>query len=513
MTPSFAEYALVDALDRTEVEDRLSRHLRLGPGGSDVSERTYYDTFDGRLHGSGLRLAGDGGVLAALNGAGELARAPAPRRAASGILVSQLRDGPLRRLLAPVVEMRALTPLVRIRSRQRTLRVLDDETKTVARLVFEEPELVNADGVPTRLASRLRVCGVRGYDEEFASVCRVLQAELAVVPAEPLVSAAVIAAGGSPAGVSSKLDVALRGDEPSGRAAATLLLHLAGTIGQNLPGVLDDVDIEFLHDLRVAVRRTRSAQRQLITVFPPEPIAHFRAEFRWLQQVTGATRDLDVYLWDFDALQSTLPEGRRDELEPLRTLLRRRRAEERRRMVRSLRSDRFRALLAQWPAFLRELAESPSNGCPDAARPIAELASERIACVYRRMVKAGSAIDGGSPAESLHGLRKSGKELRYLLEFFAPLYPADVVTPMVRTLKAFQDTLGRFYDREVQAEALRSLGRDVAALPDGPETLMAMGLLVARLDADQAGARSEFAARFSAFASKEQRAAVRATFT
>ena len=68
------------------------------------------------------------------------------------------------------------------------------------------------------------------------------------------------------------------------------------------------------------------------------------------------------------------------------------------------------------------------------------------------MVKMGTAIDDDSPAEDLHELRKVGKELRYLLEFFASLYPAEVVKPFVKTLKGLQDQLGRFQDREVQAD-------------------------------------------------------------
>ena len=61
----------------------------------------------------------------------------------------------------------------------------------------------------------------------------------------------------------------------------------------------------------------------------------------------------------------------------------------------------------------------------------------------------GRRIGDDSPAEALHDLRKKGKELRYLLEFFASLYAADVVKPMVSTLKGLQDVLGRFQDREV----------------------------------------------------------------
>ena len=124
------------------------------------------------------------------------------------------------------------------------------------------------------------------------------------------------------------------------------------------------------------------------------------------------------------------------------------------------------------------------------------------------MVKMGRAIDDDSPAEDLHELRKVGKELRYLLEFFTSLYPADVVKPFIKTLKGLQDQLGRFQDREVQATALRNLAPDVA----NPPTVMAMGVLVDRFIKEEAQARTEFADRFDAFASKEQRALVKEHF-
>jgi CHAD domain-containing protein len=143
---------------------------------------------------------------------------------------------------------------------------------------------------------------------------------------------------------------------------------------------------------------------------------------------------------------------------------------------------------------------------------VTDVAGERIAKVYRRMVRMGGRIGDDSPAEALHDLRKKGKELRYLLEFFATLYPAEVVKPMVASLKGLQDVLGRFQDREVQADLLRSLGDDVAALEGGAPALMAMGVLVQQLLAEQAAARAEFSESFTAFAAKEQRALVKETF-
>ena len=45
-------------------------------------------------------------------------------------------------------------------------------------------------------------------------------------------------------------------------------------------------------------------QREAKHVFAPEGLTHFRAEFRWLQQVTGDARDMDVYLLGFEELRA-----------------------------------------------------------------------------------------------------------------------------------------------------------------------------------------------------------------
>ena len=141
------------------------------------------------------------------------------------------------------------------------------------------------------------------------------------------------------------------------------------------------------------------------------------------------------------------------------------------------------------------------------------MAGTRIRKVYRQMIRMGEAIDDSSPATDYHELRKKGKELRYLLELFgAPLYPAEVVKPMIRTLKGLQDVLGRHQDREVQVGLLRSLGPAVGKTRGSEAGLMAMGALIARLAEDERAARSEFAGSFAEFASHEQRRLVKETF-
>jgi CHAD domain-containing protein len=473
--------------------------------------RNYYDTFDGLVHAAGRSLVHEDGSLALIDRDTGLVQASllmAPPR--MPLFAGDLDPGPLRDCLREMTDVRALLPLVQVRLRERRMSVIDGEQKTVVRLALEETSLAGPAGKVLPLRPRLRITPVRGYDSERRSVLLTLERDLGFTAAdEPLVDEAVRVAGGVPGGFPSKIEVPLRAEQRADSAAVAVLRALLNVIEANLEGTVEDLDSEFLHDLRVSVRRSRAVQRELKGVFGAAELVHFRAEFRWLQQATGDARDLDVHVLEFDAMRALVPDSMRDELDPLLDVLRARQVEAHARLVRDLRSKRATGLLSSWRAFLDRLEEADETGRPDAARPIGEVAGERIAKVYRQMVRMGGAIEESSPAEDYHELRKKGKELRYLLELFgAPLYPGEVVKPMIKTLKGLQDVLGRHQDREVQVALLRSLGPEVG----NPEALMAMGALIGRLADDERAARGEFAGRFAEFAAKRQRRLVKETF-
>ena len=67
-------------------------------------------------------------------------------------------------------------------------------------------------------------------------------------------------------------------------------------------------------------------------------------------------------------------------------------------------------------------------------------------------------------------------------------------------------------DREPQTSGNGSVTDEVSTLPRGSRALMAMGVLIERLEADEAAARDEFAERFAALASPRQRRLVAETF-
>jgi CHAD domain-containing protein len=475
------------------------------------------DSFDWRLQARGLRLLlvseGEGRYWTLCPRDGELlvVAADGELPAAAG----DLPAGPLREALAGLLAPRVLLARAAIEARVRRWRLIDAEGKTVLRLAEEQGLAIATEG-PHRLRvplpRRVRVQPLKGYDELGGMVAAQLELRFG---AQPLAGcdceAACRALGVAPGGYSSKIRVSLTPDLPGAEAARRIHLHLLGTLEANVPGTRAGLDPEFLHDLRVAVRRTRSALTQIRGVFPDERVRQFREAFGWMGEITGPMRDLDVFLLQFPDYHDGLPADLRGDLGPFRDFLleERRRAHEQ--LARRLAAPHFRGLLKEWRAFL-EAAPDPEPA-PEAATPVGELANRRIWRAFRRVIRDGrTAVEAPSP-EVLHELRKDCKKLRYLQEFFASLYPPERLDPLIKALKGLLDVLGEHQDLAVQAQHLEGFAERMAAAGHAPtRTLLALGALVAGLLARQVVARAAFAARFEALDSEANRAAYRALF-
>ncbi len=356
------DFLLPDPGDLDAAVALLEERLAAKTGRERSLDRTLLDSFDGRLRAAGLRAERADRSLT-LHEPGAAVRraevASAPR-----YLVEELPEGPLRDRLAGVLEERALLPAVRVRSQARSLAVLNDDAKTVVRLALETGEAVLDGGRRVALAPRLTVQPVLGYDADHARALRVLREQLGFRPAEqPLFDEAVIAAGRLPEGISTKPKVTLARGTRTDAAATEVLTRLLEIAEVNVPGTLDDLDTEFLHDLRVSIRRARSVLRELKEVHEPRAWRKLRDELKWAQQLTGPVRDLDVELLEWGELAALLPSQRAPDLEPLRRLLARRRAAELAKLRRGLRSKRFAAALDAW----RTLPADPEGANADAA--------------------------------------------------------------------------------------------------------------------------------------------------
>jgi CHAD domain-containing protein len=406
--------------------------------------------------------------------------------------------------------VRRLLPVVELEVETQSLRLLGDEDKTLIRLAIKA---CRTQGLERVLTPRLTLTPLKGYEAQARAVAAWLVADLALEPAaRPLAAEALDAAERPPGGYSSKLDFRLDPAQRGDTAAREVLLGLLDTLEANIPGARENLDSEFLHDLRVATRRTRAALAQVPGVLPAPVEADFKARFAWLQQVTGPVRDLDVYLLDFDAYQASLPPPMRANLEPLRAYVLAHYGAEQARLAVALGSVPMADLMRDWRRVLADpgpVVLEPAN----AARPVKGLADERIWRMVRRVRKEGRAIDRDSPAEAMHELRKNCKKLRYLMEFFQSLYPGDGIGGAIKLLKLLLDNLGGFQDLAVQAAHLRDLAtRMQAERQADTAALLAMGALVADLLRRREAARGAFAETFRGFDSAEGRALFRGLF-
>jgi CHAD domain-containing protein len=507
MQTTQTEFAIPNGITNNNLLDLLGKNFTVTMRPQKTVVRTIYDSFDWRLYSNGaaLELHEDGEVRQFFwREDKEAPLKPLFNQPKAPKFVADLPEGEFRQQLARVLEMRELVPQVKIDCRETVVNVLNADEKTVVRVHIDEHMTRSPDSkTPSRFGRRAVVKAVRGYPKPYQRVVDFLQEQKFAIAKNNLLRLALAVTGRSPDEYSSRLKLRLDPEMRADQAAREILLRLLKFMQINEAGVIQGTDTEFLHDFRVAVRRTRSALSQIREVFPAAVEKKYKAEFAWLGQITTPTRDLDVYLLGFDDYRNRIPAGARADLTPLHEFLMTHRAIEQDALVKALKSARYRTLVKNWRALLE--SAPPSKGLPaNAARPVFQLADERIWHIYNRSLKQGRAITPDSPAPDLHELRKTCKKLRYLMEFFQSLYPAREIRLLIRVLKSLQDNLGQFQDYEVQVSTLKRFSHQmVEENKVKPDTLLAMGMLIERMEDSQKLARQEFSDRFETFAATE----------
>ena len=473
-------------LELAPVVEALSATFEVLAGSRELVRLRRLDTFDRRLRMASLTLehqigvSGERLVLGRPDGSSPVAvpvkDLPWPA------LADALPSGSIADTVAGVIGIRALMVVSDERRRVQRLELCNEDGKTVARVELDEP--ASPGGAPAQLVVRR----LRGYDEHARRAALLL-----VVSGLRPVDQGEEADSGS---ADKAPDIGR--EDPSSLLLATALGEFLDAMRENLPGLLDDVDTEFLHDFRVAVRRTRSTLKLGRPALPDVMRQKWEPAFKWLGDLTTPVRDLDVYELELPMMSQWLVKADPADLDPLAKHLRKRRTMARRSLLRVLRSARFRRLVADWDEELARLADTPADADGEQLSA-GELANRSVSRAYRRVARGGAAIQAGSPAEELHDLRKRCKELRYALEVFAPVVDKGARKKAVADLKGLQDSLGRFQDTEVERRSLREFAEEMMAQGTTAGALLAMGELIGHLDVEQEGARREFDVAFARF--------------
>jgi inorganic triphosphatase YgiF len=201
-------------------------------------------------------------------------------------------------------------------------------------------------------------------------------------------------------------------------------------------------DPEHVHQLRVGLRRLRTAMRELGNLVPDSGLGACESALAATFRQLGEVRDQQVVL---DALKPRLlragaqgvawAQSRPGQIDPGETV----------------RAAPFQCALVQALAFALADAEPPPGAAQDVGRRI----RKRLVSLHGKVVRDGPGFPKLS-TDAQHSVRKRLKRLRYLSEFVATLYPSAAVQRYLEALRPAQDELGRHNDLVVASLIART---------------------------------------------------------
>jgi inorganic triphosphatase YgiF len=269
------------------------------------------------------------------------------------------------------------------------------------------------------------------------------------------------------------------------QAMLSILDNCRAHVQGNVIGTLQSRDPEFLHQLRVGLRRLRSALRTFSPLVTKNCVRPLRRELKSVVSRLGSARDWDV-LHGIISRQIAPPAGRSPEMARLLRKISARRSAARAQAREALASAAFQKFLLH---LMRWTEEAPWRRSPEvrraAAHPLGQFGRRALARQERKALRHAERIDWNDPA-ARHRLRILVKRLRYACEFFSDILPSKAARRYLDRLEAVQDVLGELNDISVAGRLLEEIGKE--ANPEGTAYVQGWfaarrGYLVAQLGA------------------------------
>lgn len=232
-------------------------------------------------------------------------------------------------------------------------------------------------------------------------------------------------------------------------AFRSIALGCLDHLQRNHAGAIASDDPEYIHQMRVAVRRLRAALRLFNALLPEGFGEQLLSSLRELMTMLGAARDYDVLLAEIAApVLQALPDEPR--LAALVGIITDRGFAVRREAVQLLRSPHYGEVVLAALATLHGLnakvgtgrtAPETENGPPT----LLDFSATHLRRLRKKTLALAAKARVDDPA-SLHALRIGIKRLRYALEFFAPLAATKPMQKLLTRLTELQDALGQMND-------------------------------------------------------------------
>jgi inorganic triphosphatase YgiF len=264
--------------------------------------------------------------------------------------------------------------------------------------------------------------------------------------------------------------LALDPDAESGGAFSMIMAEGLRQIIANENAILRARDVEGVHQMRVAIRRLRSAMSAFGKAYAHGEIARIKSELSWLAGVLGLARDWDVFLArSVKPVHEAFPDDAGlDELTAAARVARRVAWDT---VMAAIESERYRVLIVDiaaaisgqaWVDPAREAVADTEGKRSPYDRAIAKTARK---CLNKRLDavrRLGERIEELSVAER-HEMRISLKRLRYAADFLQSCFDKKPAVKYLAALSRLQDVFGELNDA---AMAEQLVGR---LIPEGGE--------------------------------------------
>ncbi|WP_321492531.1 CHAD domain-containing protein [uncultured Desulfobacter sp.] len=459
-------------------------------------EGTVLDTFDAVVYNSNALLIQIGSDLLRICWSGDSMVQAAPE--SEWKFAGDLPQGPVRDLLMKQSSLRAFMPVGQVTLVRDTLSLLDDEHKTCCRI---ESITLNRG---KHTWSWLRTCPMRGYSDSHALICGILEKmEKPALPSEVLKLRI--------SDYTSKPAILLSENDPARTSLCTIVQAFLQVTRRNEPGLIEDLDTEFLHQWRVSLRKVRSVLTLFKGVVAPDTLDRLKQDFRDIMQDTNLMRDRDVYLLSRNDYFALVPPQAHPGLGVLFEMLQRDRDEAFEKVKTLLKSKAYKKQIKS----IQKLFENPEDlpQGPKADAPSKKFAANLVLKRYKTVCRLAANITDKTPDETIHELRIHCKKLRYLIESAQPLFDDNQVKDLLKTLKGLQEHLGSFNDQSVQQATLaHCLERYPSTEPNAKALAESIGALMAMLYRKQLDERRMIIENLSGFYSPQTQAAFHALF-
>lgn len=215
-------------------------------------------------------------------------------------------------------------------------------------------------------------------------------------------------------------------------------------------------DTEYLHQIRVALRRLRAAFQIFWSIFPDAELSLIRKELKWLTRQLNPARDWDILVTQIlPQVNTSMPQL---SLHPIEKRCQFYRKLHRQHAQASVDSPRYTRLLIELCSWLYQIDQpdapfKSSDTPPIRRKSTKSIVTSLIATSHRNAIEHGKDI-ATLDAASLHALRIHVKELRYLIEFFQSLFPQNSGKRWIAALSRLQNVLGSINDCNVTQSLL-----------------------------------------------------------